>query len=94
MCCELYFFLKFCWFILAGWVFVATHGLSLVAASRDSLFWGSVSSLQWLLLLQSKGSRVCRLKHLQHTGSAVVALGLQGTGSVGAAHGLSHPEAC
>ena len=37
---------------------------------------------------------MCRLKHLVHTGSVVVALGLQSTGSIAVAHGLSHPEAC
>ena len=80
---------------MAGWVFVATHRLSLVAASRGySLFPGSVSSLRWLLLLQSKGSRVCRLKHLVRTGSVVVALGVQSTVSIAVAHGLSHPAAC
>ena len=40
------------------WVFVAARGLSLVAASRGySSLWCTGSSLQWLLLLLSKGSR-------------------------------------
>ena len=40
------------------WVFVAARGLSLVAASRGySSLWCSGFSLQWLLLLQSTGSR-------------------------------------
>ena len=48
------------------WVFIAVHGLSLVAESRgySSLWWAGLS-LQWLLLLWSMGSR--------HTGSVVVA---------------------
>ena len=40
------------------------------------------SSLQWLLLLQTMGSRVSRLQQLPHVDSAVTAPGLQGTGSV------------
>ena len=40
------------------WVFVAAHGLSLVAASRGySLLRCAGFSLQWLLLLRSTGSR-------------------------------------
>ena len=40
------------------WVFIAAHGLSLVAASRDySSLLCTGFSLQWLLLLQSTGSR-------------------------------------
>ena len=40
------------------WVFVAAHGLSLVAVSRGySLMRCADFSLQWLLLLQSTGSR-------------------------------------
>ena len=40
------------------WVFVAAHGLTLVAASRGySSFWCAGFSLWWLLLLRSTGSR-------------------------------------
>ena len=40
------------------WVFVAAHGLSLVAASGGySSLWCVGFSLWWLLLLQSRGSR-------------------------------------
>ena len=40
------------------WVFFAAHGLSLIAESRDySLLQCMGFSLQWLLLLQSTGSR-------------------------------------
>ena len=40
------------------WVLVATHGLSLVAASGGySSLWCTCFSLQWLPLLQSTGSR-------------------------------------
>ena len=50
-------FILFIYFWL-HWVFVAMHGLSLVAASRDySSLWCPGFSLQWLLLLQSTGSR-------------------------------------
>ena len=52
------------------WVFVAACGLSLVVASGGySLLWCAGFSLWWLLLLWSAGSR--------HTGSVVVAHGLQ-----------------
>ena len=40
------------------WVFVAVHGFSLVAGSRGcSSLWCTGFSLQWLLLLWSRGSR-------------------------------------
>ena len=47
ICFELFLFLNF-WLL---WVFIAVCGLSLVAANRG------FSSLQWLLLLRSAGSR-------------------------------------
>ena len=41
------------------WVFLAARGLSLVAGSGGySSLWCAVSSLQWLLLLQSTDSRL------------------------------------
>ena len=50
-------FVLFIYFWL-HWVFVATRGLSLVAASRGySSLWCEGFSLQWLLLLRSTGSR-------------------------------------
>ena len=51
-------------------------------------------SSQWLLLLQSKGSRSCGLQQLQRVGSAVVAPGLRSTGSIVLVHGLSCSAAC
>ena len=54
----LFFFLinYFIYFWLR-WVFVAVHGLSLVAASGGySSLWYVGFSLRWLLLLQSMGS--------------------------------------
>ena len=64
-----FFFLNlFIYFWLCR-VFVATHRLSLVAASGDySLLRCAGFSLRWLLLLRSTGFR--------HTGSVVVARGL------------------
>ena len=58
--CWVFFLINLFYFIYFGlcWVFVAAHGLSLVAAS-----WGYTSlqcagfSLRWLLLLRSTGSR-------------------------------------
>ena len=62
ICLWLLFFLnKFIYFWLCG-VFVAAHGLSLVAASGDfSSLWCAGFSLQWLFLLWSRGSRALRL---------------------------------
>ena len=39
------------------WVFLAARELSLVAATGATLLWYAGFSLQWLLLLQSMGSR-------------------------------------
>ena len=54
-----YFRLAFhIFFFWLCWVFVAVHGLSLVVKSRGySSLWCMGFSLQWLLLLQSTGSR-------------------------------------
>ena len=73
---SLKFFFKLIYFWL-HWVFIAAHELSLVVASGSycSLHRAGFS-LQWLLLLQSMGSRVSRLQQLQDTGSAVAAHGL------------------
>ena len=76
------------------WVFVAAHGLSLVAASRGySSFQHFGFSLRWLLLWRSTGSR--------HGASVVVARGLSSCGSRALAlrlssvvHGLSCSAAC
>ena len=52
---KIYFILFYFWLC---WVFVAAHGLSLVAASRGySSLRCAGFSLQWLLLLRSMGSR-------------------------------------
>ena len=51
--------------------------------------WCTGLSLQWLLLLQSRGSRVHGLQQLWHMGSVVEAPRLQSTGSVVVAHGFS-----
>ena len=50
-----FFYLIYFWL---HWVFVAAHGLSLVGASGGySSLWCTGLPLQWLLLLQSTGSR-------------------------------------
>ena len=60
---TLFFFNKFiylfiCIYFWLRWVFVAAHGLSLVVVSGGySSMWCTGFSLQWLLLLQSTGSR-------------------------------------
>ena len=72
-CFSLLFFLSYLFFILfilfvyfwLHWVFIAARGLSLVAVR------GGYSSLRWLLLLQSTGSRhtgfsSCASRALEH----------------------------
>ena len=63
LCCAFFFFFlinlfySFIYFWLC-WVFIAAHGLSLVAASGGySSLWCAGFSLLWLLLLRSTGSR-------------------------------------
>ena len=77
------------------WVFLAAHGLSLVAVS------GGYSSLWWLLLLRSTGSQCVGFsscgtwaQQLWLVGSRAQPLQLWCTGSVGVAHGLSCSVAC
>ena len=88
---SFFFFLnKFIYFI---YLFLAALGLRCCARAFSScgeqgllLPQCTGFSLQWLLLLQSMGSR--------RAGSVVVALGLQSTGSVVVVHGLSCSAAC
>ena len=44
-------------------------GLSFVVIGGYALLWYTGFSLQWLLLLQSTGSRACMLQYLQLLGS-------------------------
>ena len=54
------------------WVFVAARGLSLVVASGGySSLWCTGFSSQWLLLLQSTGSRCVGLVAPRHVGSSL-----------------------
>ena len=70
-------FILFIYFWLL-WVFIAAHRLSLVVVCRGySSLWCTGFSLQWLLLLQSTGSRAqaqqlwrTGLVTLQHVGSS------------------------
>ena len=64
------------------WVFAASR-LSPVVAS------GGYSSLWWLLLLQSTGSRVREPPQLWHVSSVVAAPRLWSTGSIVVVHGLT-----
>ena len=69
------------------WVFVAVHGLSLVAASESYSLLRCVGvSLWWLLLFEAWALGVWA--------SVVVARGLQSAGSVVVAHQLSCSVAC
>ena len=69
---NIYLFYLFIFWLC--WVFVAPHGLSLVAASRGYSSLRCVGfSLRWLLLLRSMGSR--------RTSSVVVARGLSSCGT-------------
>ena len=67
-----YFSVASFFFFWLRWVFVAEHGLSLVAASGGySSLWCMGFSLRWLLLLRSMGSRragfsSCGLWALEH----------------------------
>ena len=77
------------------WVFAAARGLSLVAVSGGySLLRGAGFSFWWLLLLQSTDSRRAGFSSCGTRASVVVARGLQSTGSVVVAHGLSCSAAC
>ena len=56
-----------CWLC---WVFVAVHRLSLVAASEGySPLQRAAFLLQWFCLLQSLGSRVFALRHVDSSGT-------------------------
>ena len=72
------FFFKFIFiYFWLHWVFVAAHGLSLVAASGDySSLQCTSFSLQWLLLLQSMGSRRMGFSSCSTWASVVVERGL------------------
>ena len=82
-------------FFWLRWVFIAAHGLSLVAVSKGYASLRCVGfSLQWLLLLRSTGSRHAgfsscgtRAQYLRLTGS-------RAQGSVVVAHGLSCSATC
>ena len=88
---TLLFFFFFFWLCC---IFIAVH------AGYSS--WQCTGfSLQWLLLLQSTGSRHTGFsscgawaQQLQHEGSVVMARSLQSSGSVVVAHGLSCSAAC
>ena len=84
---KINYFILFIYFWLC-WVFVATHGLSLVGASRGCSSLWCVGFSWWLLLLRSTGSS------LGTGASVVVARGLWSAGSVVVAHGLSCSMAC
>ena len=70
----LFYFYKFIYFLFIyfwlRWVFVAAHGLSLVAASGDySSLRCAGFSLQWLLWLRSTGSRCAGFSSCGSAGS-------------------------
>ena len=76
----IYLFIYLLTYLWLRWVFVAVRGLSLVAASGGySSLQFTGFSLQWLLLLQSTGSRCMgfsscgsRAQQLWHTGLAAL----------------------
>ena len=71
---SIYLFIYFYWL---PWVFVAAHGLSLVVRSGEySLLRCAAFSLQWLLLLQSTGSRCMSFSSCGAWASVVEACGL------------------
>ena len=70
------------------WIFVASHGLSRLAASRgSSVLWSMGFSLQWLFSSWSTGCRVCGLRAC---GSET----LQTADSTAVVHGLHCSKAC
>ena len=94
-----FFFYKFIYFFFIfyfqlHWIFVAAHGLSLVALSGDYCsLWCTGFSLRWLLLLWSTGSRhtgfsSCNMQaqQLWLTGSRAQAQQLWHTGLVAPWH--------
>ena len=85
--CFFIFYLFIYFYFWLHWVFIAVHRLSLVA-SRGAILCCSAGLLiaRRVLFLRSTGSRRMR--------SVVVACGLQSTGSVVVAHGLSCSSAC
>ena len=88
-------FILFIYYFWLHWVFVAARRLSLAAASGGySLLQCAGFSLQWLLLLQSTGSRHMGFSSCGSWASVIVARGLQSAGSVVVALGLSCSVAC
>ena len=87
----IYFYFSIFWLYQ---VFIAAHGLSLVAEGKGLLQLQLAGVLlQWLLLL-SIGSRVHGLQQLQNMGSVAVACRSQSTSSVVVAHRLSCSSTC
>ena len=93
----------FCFCFWLHWVFIAAHGLSLVAVSGGySLLWCSGFSLPWLLFLWSTGSRhvgfsSCSMRAQQLWHAALEHTGFSSCGvwaSVVAARGLSSCSVC
>ena len=101
ICVPFFFFNKFIYLLIylfiyfwLRWVFVAARGLSLVAVSGGcSSLPCTGSSLPWLLVAEHR-LQVHGPQQLWHTGSVVVARGIQSAGSVAVAHGLSCSAAC
>ena len=93
---NLFIFILFYYFYFwLRWVFVAACGLCLVAASGGySSLRCAGFALRWLLLLWSTGSRHAGFSSCGTWASVVVDRGLQSTGSVVVAHGLSCSAAC
>ena len=73
------------------WVFVAARG-AFSSWGKQGLVFAAACGL--LSLLQSMGSRACRLQWLPHTGSVDAAPRLQGRVSVVVAYGLSCSLTC
>ena len=91
---KIYLFIYLFIYLWLCWVFVAARGLSLVAASGgNSLLQCAGFSLQWLLLLQSTGSRHMGFSSCG-TRTLVVARRLQSAGSVVVVHRPNCSAAC
>ena len=90
------FFLLFLCFIYhyTGSLLLCVDFLQLQQVGATCQLKSAGLSLQWLLLLQSPGSRGCGLQQSGHVGSVVAAHGVQSTGLEVVVLGLSCPLTC
>ena len=86
---SLYLKKVFILFIWLCWIFIVELTCLQLQQAGATLWLWFMASLQWLLLLQRKGSVACGLPQLWHLGSVVASPELWSTGSIVVAHWLS-----